>query len=437
MRRELALTLRAPVTWAVAALSAFLIGHGFVLAVDLYSASSRSALLSQLQMREMDPLAGIVRPTLGGLDLAISVLVPLIAVRALAVEKERRTFGALCLQTGSAQRVVVKKFLASLAATAPMLACPALLGVAFIASGGKLDVIESGVALLGEGLHLLLIVAIGTLAAAWTRTLAQAATLALVLSLSAWAIDASDGFAALAWLGGASSWSVERQLAPFQRGVLSLGSLAWLLIAVTGSLGLAFVGVQFRVSRRRRGLLGATICIAVALILSHATGWRRAHDWSEARRQSLPPAAVAGLRALHQPIAIELYLDRDDSRRKQVESDVLAKLLLARPEIAIRTPLDEDRTRAEAQRDDAYGRIIVRVGSRSRETRSTSRREIVTLLFEAASLELPNWGQPLYPGYPAVIAGRNRALLLIFAYAALPLSLLALGFLLTRRRIMR
>src|SRR6187431_1484895 len=105
MRRELALTLRAPVTWAVAALSAFLIGHGFVLAVDLYSASSRSALLSQLQMREMDPLAGIVHPTLGGLDLAISVLVPLIAVRALAVEKERRTFGALCLQTGSAQRI--------------------------------------------------------------------------------------------------------------------------------------------------------------------------------------------------------------------------------------------------------------------------------------------------------------------------------------------
>jgi hypothetical protein len=437
MRRELALALRAPVTWAVAALSAFLIGHGFVLAVDLYSASSRSALLSQLQMREMDPLAGIVRPTLGGLDLAISVLVPLIAVRALAVEKERRTFGALCLQTGSAHRVVVKKFLASLAATAPVLACPVLLGVAFIASGGTLDVIESGVALLGEGLHLLLVVAIGTLAAAWTRTLAQAATLALVLSLSAWAIDASDGFAALAWLGGASSWSVERQLAPFQRGVLSLGSLAWLVIAVTGSLGLAFIGVQFRVSRRRRGLLGTAVCIAVALTLSHAAGWRRAHDWSEARRQSLPPAAVAGLRALHQPIAIELFLDRDDSRRKQVESDVLAKLLLARPEIAIRTPLDEDRTRAEAQRDDAYGRIIVRVGSRARETRSTSRREIVTLLFEAASLELPDWGQPLYPGYPAVIEGSKRALLLIFAYVALPFSLLAVGFLLTRRRIMR
>jgi hypothetical protein len=437
MRRELAIALRAPVTWAVAALSALLIGHGFVLALDLYSASSRSALLSRLQMREMDPLAGIVRPTLGGLDLAISVLVPLIAVRALAVEKERRTFGALCLQAGSAHWVVAKKLLASLAATAPVLACPALLGAAFMAGGGRLDVIESGVALLGEGLHLMLAVAIGTLAAAWTRTLAQAATLALVLSLSAWAIDASDGFAALAWLGGASSWSVERQLAPFQRGVLSVGSLAWLLIAVAGSLALAFIGVQFRVSRRRRGLLGTVVCIAAALGLGNVSAWRRAYDWSEARRQSLPPAAVAGLRALHEPIAIELFFDRDDSRRKQLESDVLAKLLLARPEIAIRTPLDEDPTRAAAQRDETYGRIVLHVGARSRETRSTSRREITTLLFEAASLAPPNWEQPLYPGHPALVEGSTRTLLLIFAYAALPLSLLVLGFLLTRRRVMR
>src|SRR5882724_5946230 len=124
MRRELTIALRARVTWVVAALSALLIGHGFVLACDLYSASSRSALLSQLQVREMDPLAGIVRPTLGGLDLAISILVPLVAVRALAAEKERRTFGALCLQVGSPQRVISRKFVASLVATAPLVACP-------------------------------------------------------------------------------------------------------------------------------------------------------------------------------------------------------------------------------------------------------------------------------------------------------------------------
>jgi hypothetical protein len=71
MRRELAIALRARLVWVIAALSALLVGHGFMLAVDLFSASSRSALAAALQTREMDPLAGIVRPTLGGLDLAL------------------------------------------------------------------------------------------------------------------------------------------------------------------------------------------------------------------------------------------------------------------------------------------------------------------------------------------------------------------------------
>ena len=66
MGRELSIALRSRVTWVVAAVAALLVGHGFILAIDSFSASSRSALASALQSREMDPLAGIVRPTLGG-----------------------------------------------------------------------------------------------------------------------------------------------------------------------------------------------------------------------------------------------------------------------------------------------------------------------------------------------------------------------------------
>jgi hypothetical protein len=67
------------------------------------------------------------------------------------------------------------------------------------------DAIETLLALTGEGLHLGLVVAVSLAAAAWTRTLAQAATLGVVVSLTSWAIDAADGFAALAWLGDASA----------------------------------------------------------------------------------------------------------------------------------------------------------------------------------------------------------------------------------------
>jgi ABC-type transport system involved in cytochrome c biogenesis ATPase subunit len=59
---------RSRVTWLVAATSGLLVGHGFVLAVDLYTASSRSALANAPSGVRWILLAGIVRPTLGGLE---------------------------------------------------------------------------------------------------------------------------------------------------------------------------------------------------------------------------------------------------------------------------------------------------------------------------------------------------------------------------------
>jgi ABC-type transport system involved in multi-copper enzyme maturation permease subunit len=437
MRRELGIALRSRVTWLFASLSALLVGHGFLLAVDLYSAASRSALASSLQTREMDPLAGIVRPTLGGLDLALTLLAPLVAARVLAVEKERGTFGALCLLEGSADRVVLKKLVAALAATGLSFVAPLAAFIAFRAAGAHLDAIETGLALAGEALHLVLVVSVSIAAAAWTRTLAQAASLGVVVSVTSWAIDAAEGFAALAWLGGASAWSIERHLAPFQRGVVSLGSLAWLVVATAGAVALAITGARFDWSPlRRAAVTGATI-VATGVLLVTVARSRRAYDWTEQRRASLPPAAVDGLRRIPQSIALDVYLDRDDSRRRELESDVVAKLYLARPDVTVRVPLDDRTAVAEAERDPEYGRIVVRVGSSSRETRSTSRREIVSLVFEAAGMPLPVWSAPTYNGFPFVADGARRGMLGLFAYFIVPFGLLTTGAVLTRRRSAR
>ena len=110
------------------------------------------------------------------------------------------------------------------------------------------------------------------------------------------------------------------------------------------------------------------------------------------------------------------------------------KLRLARPDIRVVTPLDAKGGSDPAVHDDAYGRLVVRVGDESRETRSTSRREITTLIFEAAGRPLPDWSQPAYPGYPVVIDGPRATLVRAVAYGVVPGSLLVIGFILTRRR---
>lgn len=115
-RRELAIALRAPVTWVASAVAALVVGHGFVLAVDRYGAASRAALDQTSMRKEVDRLAGIARPTRGGCQLAVAVLVAVIAAQLLAVEKERITFGALALAAGSPGRVAAKEIGCAIAA---------------------------------------------------------------------------------------------------------------------------------------------------------------------------------------------------------------------------------------------------------------------------------------------------------------------------------
>jgi hypothetical protein len=330
--------------------------------------------------------------------------------------------------------VLAQKALAAALAGALLLVAPLLLVAALRVAGGRLDVIETSLALGGEVLHLVLVVAASLAAAAWTRSFAQAVTFAIAFSLTSWAIDASEGFAALAWLGDASGWSVERRLAPFGHGVLALGSIGWLASLTLVLFALASIGAGFACARRKVALVALTLIAGLAVMIG-LSRTQRGYDWSEQRRASLPPAVVEGLRRIERPIAIEVCLDRDDSRRKQLENDTLAKLLLARPDLELRLPLDHSGGRAE--RDSAYGRILIHVGDRTVVTRSISRREIVALVFEAAGNSLPDTTQPLYAGYPLVVEGARRRWLGFFAYFVVPLALIGAGLMLSRRRIAR
>lgn len=432
LARELAIVLRSPLTWLQASLAALLVGHGFVLAIDLYSAGSRSVHASTLMAREFDPLLGIVRPTLGGLYLSLSLLGPIAAARVLSIEKERHTLGALLLQTGSSARLLFAKFVAAVVGVAVQLAAPIVLLGVWRLLGGHLALAETVVPLLGYGLYVVLIAAVALMAAAWTETLAQAATLAVLLIVSSWAIDASEGFAALAWLGRALDWSVSTHLAPLEHGTLAFGACAWMALLSAGALAAAWVGLSFDGSRVARTSQLAFVVVVTALACASVQGVQRGLDFTELRRGSLPPAVIRALRGLPATLALEVWLDRDDARRRQFESDALAKLKLARPDLKVRTPLDERAAPVEGEREPGYGRVIVRVRGTARETYSTSRRELVTLIFEAAGRPPPDFSQHEYPGYPKIFEGGTRSFAATAAYFGLPSTLLMVGWLCTR-----
>jgi ABC-type transport system involved in multi-copper enzyme maturation permease subunit len=431
LRRELALVFGARATWLVAAVAAVLVGHGFALALDLYTSASRTVADQALMLRELDPLAGIVRPTLGGLELAVALLLPVIAVRGVAIEKERGSYGALVLRAGSAERVIAAKLLAALAGAALLLVAPIVLCIAFAIAGGHLDAIETAIALGGHVLHAAVITCIAVAAAAACRTVAQATVVALAVSLASWAIDANEGFAALAWLGALEWASIGRKLAPFEQGIVHIGAIVSLLALTAGAAAIAFVLGRIEFGMRRR-LQAAAVAVAAVLVVWLFGAVHRAYDWSEQRRESLPPSVVSALRDIPDQIELDVWLDRDDGRRWQLERDALAKLVLARPDTEIRMPLDGAADRI-AEHDADYGRIVIRAGG-VRETRSASRKELVTLVLEAASAPRPDWTYPDYPGYPFVADGATRTLLVALAYLIVPAVLALVGLVLTRSR---
>jgi hypothetical protein len=432
LKRELVILVGAPATWVVLALCALLIGHGFVLALDLFAAASRSALGQQLMRRELDPLLGVVRPTLGGLQLAVALLLPILAARPLAVEKERKSYAALALRVGSAERVIVAKLLAAWTGCALLLAIPLILLCGFALAGGHLWPSEIGVALTGYALFALLISSVSVAAAAATSSFAQAAALGMLLSLGSWAIDASEGFSALAWLSDWRALSVGAQLLDLERGVLAWGAVSWLVTTTCVAVVVAMVAGRIDRSWQARLLLG--LSLLVLPIAGRLSMWQRAVDCTEQQRMSLPPAVATALSAHHEPLRITVWLERDDARRTQLERDVLAKIVLARPDVEIRTPFDGAASAAGAQHGAAYGWLEIRSGTRSRRTRSTSRKEVTTLIFETLGEALPDWSQSAYPGFPWVPSASVRRALVVLAYGILPLACIALGIVFAHRR---
>jgi hypothetical protein len=432
LARELSIVLRSRLVWLQAAMSALLVGHGFILAVDIYAAGSRSVRGNELMAREFDPLLGIVRPTLGSLYFAVSILGPLVAARGLAVEKERRTYHALILHTASPLRVAAAKWSAAIVAVELQIFAPLALLLLWVTSGGHLHFGETAVAISAHVLYMVLVASLALAAAAWTDTLAQAATLGILVVAASWAIDASEGFAALAWLGRALDWSVTTHLSPLEQGMLAVGGAYWMLAIAAGAFALAYMGMRFDLSRSRRALLAVATVASFIAIAAQAQNVRRAYDVTEEKRLSLPPAVVRALPDLPGPIRITVNLDRDDARRRQLDSSVLSRLRLARSDVDVEYPTDSRAAPAEAERDDAYGKIVVQSGGGSRETYSTSRREILTLVFEASGRELPYWKESDYSGYPLVVDGNRRTALSVSAYAILPGTFLLVGWFVTR-----
>jgi hypothetical protein len=392
-----------------------LVGHAFITAVESYAEMSGAGGGPAALAQGLGPLDGLLVPTLGAYAIMATFLLPFVAIRLIATERESGA-GKLLAQTpaGLPARLAAKAGVLLLGWIAAWIPAVLALGL-WRWYGGHLDAGELTVVFLGHLLHGLLTIGFAVAAAAVCRSSASAAIVTLGLTVSAWALDfmAAGREGLIARL---APFTPEAALRTFEHGELRLAVVAILLLASLA--GFTFAGLwldPFRsnVARVVRSALLLLLTVGAAAL---AASWRSGWDLSEDRRNSFPRADEALLRTLDPPVRVEVFLAAEDPKLSDLERNILAKLRRVLPRLEV-SYAAQSRTGLFEEADSHYGEIWYTVGTKRELLRSTTEPIVLAKLYELAGVTPPaENSDPPYPGYPLAAAPSGAALLFFLAW---------------------
>jgi ABC-2 type transport system permease protein len=406
--------------WSTMIALTLLVGYSFIQAVDLYSQASKSALGFPELARGMVPLEGILVPTLGAFYLASTLLLPFVALRAVAQDKESGALKLLLQMPFTSTRLVALKAIA-MAVAVVALFLPSLSFIPiWVHLGGHVYLPETLNLLAGHALYAFDVAGIAFLAAAFSESFSTGAILALAFTLAFWVLD----FAATAGDGSLhrlSFYSLTAALRQFEQGLFSLPAALAMMLGAFSLFALTATWLPTGTAVKEK-LLVSFLIILFFSVFALASTWARVYiDVTENRRHSFNPADEAALRKMQSRLLARIYLSPDDSRLKEMEANVLGKLRRMVPYFEIRYEDTSRRGLFSSVPDDRYGLIIFEYEGKRAETRSNSPREILPILYELSGTKVRPEKEPDYRGYPLVADATGYG---VWFYGILPAFIL-------------
>jgi len=404
MTKEVGELLSGRALWTMLLILCPLVGFSFFQAVALYGEASAAARDQPQLATSVSPLDGILVPTFGAFYVAVTLLFPFVAIRALGREKETGALKLLVQLPYPIPTLVAAKLAAVTAAWLVTLIPTASALLLWLSFGGHLNALETSSLLFGHLLYGLLIGAIALFAAAISDNSATAAIVTLALTIGSWVLDF-----ALAGQSGVLGWvsrlSLTQALRTFEQGLLSAALVLGMCVAIAGFVTLAAIWLHPGTSLDKK-FARTILCVGIAgALLAIATQLQKSSDVSEDKRNSFPVADQRALAGLNEPLIITVHLAPEDPRYVDLQRNVLSKLERIVPNVTIRlVTIGQSVIRSAGE--VSYGEIEYSYGGRSAKSRSTSHREALPLLYGLAGVPAPTpqIGQE-YPGYPLVSDG--------------------------------
>jgi len=431
VRKEVAELTASRAFWLLLLTVGLLTGQSFITAMNAYAEASGIGGGPAALAQGLSPLDGILTPTLGAYDLAITLLLPFVVIRLVASEKSSDALKLMLQWPASIERQIAAKVIALVAAWIVSL-LPFFIALALWRGyGGHLNAAEVLNLLAGYTLRFLLTAAMAMAAASLMAGAANAAIVVLAFTIGAWAFD----FIA-AGRGGIlqtlASFTPTATLRGFERGLLRLDVvLVMLILSIFGFVLAAnwlHLGRSIRARIAGTGVLLILTTLAIGLVFMLV---RISFDVSEDRRNSFSPSYERALSSIHAPLTITVFLSSEDPRMMDFENNVLVKLRRSMRNITVIYPIAG---RSGLFENDArYGSILYRLGTKSAMSRSTTEEIVLDTIYELANVRVPAREASTYPGYP--LAKRATGAALVF-YVLWPIAVV-LTVIQSRRKVSR
>jgi ABC-2 family transporter len=408
--------------WALLLLMGPLVGMSFICSVRTYGEVSAGV------GEALSPLIGVWAPTFSACELAAVFLLPFVAIRLVAGDRESGALKLELQQGMSAFPRMAAKAMVLLAAWLVAI-LPAISAIAWWRFyGGSVYSPELLTLILGHVLNAGLTIGLAAAMASFTEHHSTAAILTLSATIGTWVISFVGSIEG-GWWERAAGYVPAAMVAEFQHGLVQLDVIFIAVIFTLTGLALAAIWMRLGVQIQRRFYESAGIMILAAGAIFTSSLVRANWDFSENRGNSFPEADERALRQVDRPLLIEVHLAPEDPRRVDLEAHALSKLRRILPHLNVRY-MSATSIGLFEQANPGYGEIWYEIDGRRTMSRATTAEAALEAIYSLARITPPVESDEVFRGHPLVLPTRSASILFYLVWPGLFLSI---GILARRR----
>ena len=402
-----------------------LVGVSFISAVRTYAEVSGLNGTAAGVGEALSPLIGVWAPTFSACELAAVFLLPFVAIRLVAGDRQSGALKLELQQGMSPFARIAAKTMVLLAGWLVAMLPPLSAILLWKSYGGAACAPELLTLTFGHLLNAGLTIALAAAMSALTEHPSTAAILTLSVTVGTWIVN-FFGAVQGGWWERTAGYTPAAMVAEFQHGLVRLDTTLAAIVLILTGLGIAAVWTQLGIAVRRRVYESLGIGVLAAGSIFAATFFTASWDTSEARANSFSEGDERALRQIRGPLRIEAHLAPEDPRRVDLEHRALSKLRRVMPGLQV-TYVSATSIGLFEQTSAGYGEIWYSLAGHKTMSRVTTAEGVLETIYALAGVAPPPENdEAVFRGHPLAVQARGAGALF---YVLWPIVFLGSGIL--------